>query len=268
MKNLAILLFTLLLVSCGPSDKELASRLINQANKLKRESNYNRTKILLDSLKTTYPKEKQMVIQAGLILTEIGILEQKHNITYLDSLLNLKQRELRPLLLNFVVSVDDQGGDTMLIHKRQRPENSFNRSYIRANLNSKGDFYLSSQYVGEANINHTNMKAICGQLTAQSAEFKEDGFANRHFEDEDTKWEVVCFKNGSDNGISDLIASHSDAAIHVELRGGAGYTIYLEDYDKEAIKDGYEISFVLKEIAKLKVGIADSKRALKKLSGK
>lgn len=261
MKYLFISLLAVFVLACGPSDKELGRKLLAQGQKQKALHKYNSSKVLLDSMISRFPEQLELISLARVELKSIVILEQERNVFYLDSLLKIKQRELSPLLENFTL-VSDNGEDTLLIHKRQRPENSYNRSYIRANLNTNGDFYLSSQYVGEANINHTNMKAICGDLVAQSAEFKEDGFVSRHFEDEDTKWEVIVFKNGSDNGISDLIASHAEDAIRVELRGGSGYTIYLEDFDKEAIKDGYEISFVLKEISGLSQNLANARKAL------
>ncbi len=264
MKYLVYLLLSISIISCGPSNKELASRLIGRAQQLKDEKKFNNSKNILDSLKSAFPKEREMVVKANILLKDIAVLEQQRDVFYTDSLLVIKQKELKPLLVNFVTVVDE-GGDTLLIHTRQRPENSYHRSYVRANLNSRGDFYLSTQYVGENNINHTNMRAVCGSLTAQSDIIKEDGFANRRFEDEDTKWEVICFKNGADNGISDLIASHSNQEVRVEFLGGSAYTIYLESYDKEAIRDGYEISFVLKEIAKLKQSCDNSKRTLLKL---
>lgn len=265
MRYLSFALLLLFTIGCAPSNSELASKLLIEANILKDKKEYNRSKILLDSINSTYPDEQEVCIRASHLVNAISILEQQRIIQLSDSALKEKEATIKPLLLNFKRDVDS-GDDTLLIHIRQLPQNSYNRSYIRANLNTKGDFYLSSQYVGESNINHTQMRAVCGSSVALSVEIKEDGSYNRHFEDEDVKWEIIQFKNNGDNGISDLIAKHYNEGIRVDLIGGNPYSIYLEEYDKEAIRDGYEISFLLKEIALLKETIKRSQRVVEKLS--
>lgn len=264
MRYLLFTFIALMLWQCGPSDRELATKLLQSAEALQRNSKYNDAKILLDSLVRAYPEENEVITKAKLVRKDGAIKEQERNMHFLDSLLQLKSKELKPLMVNFKLVVNEEG-DSLLIHRYQNYENSFNRSYIKANLNIKGDFYLSSQYVGESPIFHTLLKAVAGESVAQTADIPEDGLQNRRFEDEDTFWEIITLRDGMDNGIADLIAKNRNSAVRVELRGKSVYTIYLESYDKEAISDGYEISFVLKEINRLKIAISNAQRTIVKL---
>ena len=114
---------------------------------------------------------------------------------------------------------EEYGAKTLLIHKRQRPENSFNRSYISAQLNTEGEFFISSRYVGEEHIYHKQIKVYDKESKILSEEIEKDDFQNRHFDDGEFKWEVVQYKDGKDNGVVDFIASNVDKPLKVEFIG-------------------------------------------------
>src|SRR5690606_34037267 len=84
---------------------------------------------------------------AQALLREINISEQERNLLFLDSALIIQEALLEPLMKNFLLS-DEYGSAKILIHKRQRPENSYNRTFLRAHLNEAGDFFISSRYHG------------------------------------------------------------------------------------------------------------------------
>ncbi len=76
---------------------------------------------------------------------------------------------------------------------------------------------------------------------------------------------MVNYKDGADNGIIDFIAQNVDKPLKVHFMGKGNYYIVMEKFDKEAISDGYEISFVLKDIAKIKKEISNVREELKRL---
>ena len=90
MRSLYFVSFLLFLVGCAPSDNELASKLLNEANKFKERLEYNKSKILLDSIQASYPKEKEVCIRASHLLNTISILEQQRIIQLSDSVLKVK----------------------------------------------------------------------------------------------------------------------------------------------------------------------------------
>jgi hypothetical protein len=205
----------------------------------------------LDSVIHEFRDLTEEVAFAKRTLESINLLEQERNLKYLDSMIVVKEEELEPLMKNFIES-DEYGSCPILIHRRQRPENSYNRSFIRAYLNKKGKFYISSRYYGTNWIRHNQIKVYHAGESVTSRVVVEDGIKNRRFEDGDDKWEIVNYQDGADNGIIDFIASNADKPLKVQFIGKEYYYIVMERFDKEAIRDGYETSFVLRELAGLR----------------
>lgn len=260
-----ILLFGLILASCGPNKEKIAQEKFERAQQQFQNKNYNDAKLIIDTITEFYPDQIEYTTRAKDLLRTITIEEQKSNLQFLDSVLTVKEAELEPLLKNFTES-SDYGSKKILIHKRQKPENSYSRVYLRAHLDWDGDFYISSQYTGTSHINHNQIKVYFDGNSALSEKVEKDGFLNRQFEDGENVWEIVNYKDGKDNGVADFIASNWNKSLKVQFMGKKYYYIVMEKYDKEAIRDGYEISFVLKEIKKIKEEKEKVKKELFKLT--
>ena len=259
-----IIVLSIAVVACGPSPEQIAKEKFEKANSLFDQEKYNDAKVVLDSIIENFPGEIEFVTRAEDLLRTIKIGEQERNLAFFDSALVAKQAELEVLMKNFIVS-DDYGKKQILIHKRQKPQNSYSRTYLRAHLDMEGNFYISSRYAGDHYIYHKKIKVYNKGQSVTSAEVAEDGFDNRKFEDQGTYWEVVNYKDGADNGIIDFIAQNVDKPLKVQFVGKKHHYILMEKYDKEAISDGYEISFVLKDMAKIKKEIENVKKELKRL---
>lgn len=262
---LTILLLTILLTACGPKEQELAKEKYNQAEQLFNQKKFNDAKLEIDSIEELYPNQIEYITRGNDLLRKITIEEQRQNLVFLDSMLQVKQSELEPLMKNFIES-SDYGAKKILIHKRQKPENSYGRIYLRAHLDLEGEFYISSRYTGAERIYHDQIKVYFSGNNVLSEEIKEDGFNNRHFEDGENQWEVVNYKDGKDNGAIDFIANNANQSLKVQFRGKKYHYILMEKFDKEAIRDGYEISFVLKEIKRIKEEIKKVKAELGRLN--
>ncbi len=249
MMNVRLLPFLsiIVLLGCGPSREEQATKRLEEAIQLRDNSEFNLAKLKLDTLIENFNDLPEQSTQAKVVLKEIRRMEQQRNLTYLDSMLTLKREELPPLMKNFIQS-EEYGPETILIHKRQKPENSYNRTFLRAHLNEEGEFYISSRYQGNQWLHHHQIKVYNQGESILSEEVPEDGFDNRRFEDGDSKWEIVNYKDGKDNGIVNFIAKNWNKPLKVQFIGKKYYYIVMEKFDKEAIRDSYEISFVLKEI--------------------
>lgn len=245
-----IILFAFL-IGCGPSRQEQARERLEEVLVLKESGNFNLAKLKLDTLIKAFSDQTEQVGVARQVLKEISILEQERNLVFLDSMLKVQEEILEPMMKNFIAS-DEYGPQKILIHKRQRPENSFNRTFLRAHLNEAGDFFISSRYYGSQWIYHQQIKVYNQDQSVFSEIVPEDGFDNRRFDDQGEKWEIVQFKDGKDNGIIDYIATHWKDPLKVQLIGKRHVYIVMELFDKEAIRDGYEISFVLKEVHRIK----------------
>ncbi len=255
---------SILAIACEPTPEEVAKEKFTRAQELYQQKNFNDAKVVLDSIIEGFPKEIEFVTRAEDIIRKIKISEQERNLSFYDSLLLKKEEELKVYMKNFRVS-NDYGEKEILIHKRQKPQNSYNRTYLRAHLDMEGNFYISSRYSGDHYIHHNQIKVYNKGQSVKSEVIPEDGFDNRKFEDGGSFWEVVNYKDGKDNGIIDFIAQNVDKPLKVQFIGKKYHYILMEKFDKEAISDGYEISFVLKDITKLKTEIKNIKAELKRL---
>lgn len=267
MKPVKIILLSLLtasiLFSCGPSEEEIAKLRFEQAENLYTSNDFNNAKLILDTIIEEQANIIEFYTRAKDLLRTIKIEEQKNNLEFLDSLLLEKEKELKPLMKNFIIEKEYQR--KILIHKRQKTTNSYNRTYLKSHLYMNGEFYISSHYCGESNINHNQIKVYNKGKSTISEEIPYDSLNNRHFDDGGLYWEIVNYKDGKDNGVVDFISQNYNLPLKVMYFGKKNYYILLEKFDKEAIRDGYEISFILKEVNKLKQEISNSKEELKRL---
>ena len=257
-------LFSIAMLACGPTPEEIAKEKFEKASALFEHEKYNDAKMVLDSIIENFPGEIEFVTRAEDLMRTIKIGEQERNLVFFDSALVAKQAELEVLMKNFIVS-DAYGKKQILIHKRQKPQNSYSRAYLRAHLDMKGNFYISSRYAGGQYIHHKKIKVYNKGESVTSEEIPEDNLNNYKFEDQGTYWEWVNYKDGADNGIIDFIAQNVDKPLKVQFIGKKYHYILMEKYDKQAISDGYEISFVLKDITKIKTEIANVKKELGRL---
>lgn len=256
-----LLTLSITLITMGCNKGKKAEALYNNAMQSYNQKEYNRAKLLLDSILNTYPKSIEYTVRSKDLLATITRTEQETNLIFLDSMLTVKEKELEPLLKNFEES-NEVGDVPILTHKRQKIENSFNRTFLMANLNTDGDFYISSRYVGGTRIHHTRIKVYHQELSAESENIDEDGLRNRSFDDDGVYWEIVNYKNNADNGIADLISQHYTKPLKAEFIGKQRHYIVLETFDKEAIRDAYEISFLLREKKRIKEQITNVKNTL------
>ncbi len=252
------------IVACGPTSEEIAKEKYTRASSLYESGHYNDAMLILDSIANEFSGEIEYVTRAEDLIRKIKISEQERSLAFLDSALTQKNSELDVLMKNFSVS-KEYGEKEILIHKRQKPQNSFNRTYLRSHLDMDGNFYISSRYSGDKYIYHNQIKVYHKDQAVISEVIPYDEFNNRRFEDGGSFWEVVNYKDNTDNGIIDFIAQNVDLPLKVEFIGKKRYYIVMEKFDKQAISDGYEISFVLKEIARIKKEIDIAKNQLDRL---
>ncbi len=262
---IALSLILVSIIACGPTSEEIAKEKYTRAFSLYESGHYNDAMLILDSIANEFSGEIEYVTRAEDLIRKIKISEQERSLAFLDSALTQKNSELEVLMKNFSVS-KEYGEKEILIHKRQKPQNSFNRTYLRAHLDMDGNFYISSRYSGDKYIYHNQIKVYHKDQAVVSEVIPYDEFNNRRFEDGGSYWEVVNYKDNADNGIIDFIAQNVDLPLKVEFIGKKRYYIVMEKFDKQAISDGYEISFVLKEIARIKKEIDIAKNQLDRLN--
>jgi len=255
-----------LITACGPSKEELAQALLGSAETAMEASDFNAAKLKVDSINLLYPDEIEVIAAGQAMMQRIELDEQKQSLNYYDTLLVKRQADFDRLVKSFVYKEGKfEGYAGTYIHKRQQVKNSHDRSYVRAYLDEKGEFYISSRYHGKGHIYHNSIKVYDSGLFAETEQIAESSFDNRSFDDGEDYWETVNYRNGTDNGVVGFIVNNYDKTLKVEFKGKKHHYIVMESYDKEAIRDAYNLSLVIKELADLKASKAAAEKRVEQL---
>ncbi len=234
---------TILVISCGKSDKELAAEKIQLAQLVYQAGDTTQALLHVDSIRSLYPTAIQEITAANQLRNTIysELLYRKQD--ELDTLLN----KIEALEKNFITEKTEFDRYTQYIHKRQEPVRRWNKSYIQVHLDERGELYISSNYYGETQLNHTGLRVYDNDIQAKTEKVELGNALNHQSDFWETKWEKVSYTNGADNGAIEFIAENADRNLKAVFLGDEYYYIILEDYDKQAIKDALALSKLLKQ---------------------
>ena len=106
MKNTLSILLTILLVACSPSDRDRAFGLLNEARIAMQQNRYDDAGTLIDSLRTTFPKELECRRAALVFVDSLELNKAKYSFAKADSALTFKRLELEERKKQFVLEKD------------------------------------------------------------------------------------------------------------------------------------------------------------------
>lgn len=267
MKKIVLWLAVIsLAVACGPNKKELATALLQEAQVAMEGADYNAAKLKVDSINLLYPDQIEEVAEGQRMMQRIELTEQEQSLAYFDTLLVKRKASFEELKGAFVYKKGKfEGYAGTYIHKRQQVKNSHDRCYVRAYLDEKGEFYISSRFHGKGHIHHNSIKVYDDGLFATTEAIESSSFDNRAFDDGEDYWETVNYRNGADNGVVSFVVNNYDKRLKVQFIGKRHHYIVMESFDKEAIRDAYNLSLVIKEIADLETNKATTETRIEAL---
>lgn len=251
MGKLGILALSLLLLSaCDDGGEKKAQVLLEGAKVALAKEDFNEAKIILDSVKTLYPKAFNARKERIKLMQQVDLKEQQKSLVFLDSMLQVKQKEFEALKGSFVLEKDttyQKIGN--YFYPTQTVEKNINRSYLRGQVNELGIMSLTSIYCGPANIHHTAVK-----VTAKDGTFAETPATKDSYETSDlgVKIEKADYKLGNDGGVISFISVNKDTPLRVEYVGDRNFKSVMSADDRKAIAQVYELSQVLSSIEQIK----------------
>ncbi len=265
MKKLGvILLFCLALTSCNSGQQEEvngAEFLYTEAEKCYASGNYNRSKILIDSIHSEYRLEVDVRKRAVELMRKVKTAEDERTKAYFDSIRPYKEAEFEEIAKNFRITSDTAYHNyTQYTHKYQCA--GAPRISLIAEVRDNGDLQLVSVYSGRK-LNHKKVKVENKEnLFVETESIDLDSPYNNRFEDYGTQWEYVTFLDYNMGDLASFIAENADnqlkvtlIADSVETRKGkkaVSYTYFLDPMDRTAIKDAVNLSGVLKDLYRMK----------------
>jgi len=238
-----LILLTVFLTACGPSDEDKARVKLEYAKNLLLKSDTTAAISQLDSIPKLYPQAVYSANAAKNLLKNVRFELMQRKEAELDSV-KIKIAELEK---SFVKEKTEFDRYTQYIHKRQTFKRAWDRSYIQVHLNERGEIYLSSNYYGENWLDHTGLRVYDQGDDAKTAEIPIGSVDNHRSDFMDSKWEKVSYRNGKDNGVIEFIANNVDRNLKAVFLGNKYYYIILEKYDKEAVRDALALSKAIKQ---------------------
>ena len=230
--------------ACGSSQSELASQKIRISESLLSKGDTLNSLLHLDSIPKLYPEasvEIKKAIQISNRICTFQLLKQREKLA-------AAKKVIADLIKEFKPEKGEFEKYTIYIPNRQVFDKSWSRSFVQVYLNEKGDLSLASNYYGEKWLNHTCLKIISPLLTVKTDSVPPESINNRHSDFGGSVWEKVTYRGKQADLVIGMIALNRDKKLKAVFTGSGKntYIMWLEDYDKKAINDSYELSKALK----------------------
>ena len=267
MRNLIIIMSLLLLVSCKdaalPSEsgmEEQAKELLAQANSAYEAQDYTKAKILLDSIKRTYPRAFKVGCEREVLYNRVLVDEKKRDVEFLESEIERLSQLRDSLAKSFDYRKDSRYEDfAVYSHPSQAISKNAGNCFMRATVNEDAEAVITSFYRGNR-IGYNRIKVSSGGV-----------FVEVDVKNADRPWtgreygvyvERYGFKLGNDGDIMKFIAN-AQGPIVVELSGNTSkYTYELRKEDANAIRKVLGLQRVLAAIKENREALDHARYAL------
>ena len=257
MKKLSYLIvLALALASCGENIEKKASMKLQLATEALERNNFAEAKLQIDSIKILYPKAFDARKQGIQLMKQVELREQEQSLLYLDSILNEKQAAFEAIKDRFVLEKDPQYQDVgNYFWPTQTVEKNLHRSFLRFQVDEKGNMLMTSIYCGGSNIHHIAVK-----VTAPDGTFAETPASNDIYETTDLgeKIEKADYRMRQDGNVIGFIYLNKDKKIRVDYLGERKYNTTMSESDRRAAAEVYDLALILSSIEAIKKGIQEA----------
>lgn len=247
-KLIALPLF-MALFSCN-SDEKKAEELFQRAESSFATGDYSLAKLQIDSIRTLYPKAFE-VRKAGIkLMQQVDLQEQQKTLVYLDSVMAVKQASLDSIKGNFVLEKDTAYQEVgNYFYPTQTVEKNIGRSFLRGQVNERGEMSITSIYCAGGKLHHRAVKVSVDDL------FAETPISPDRYETTDLgkAIEKADYKLGADGGVIAFIKANQDKKrIRLEFIGDRNYKTTMQPNDIKAIAELSRLAQILSSIEAIK----------------
>lgn len=238
--------------ACKKQDK--SELLINQAKEAAAKQEFQKAKLLIDSIRILYPDDYHKIQKGRHALYEVELGEQKRNRYYCDSVLKIRQADFPQKQKNFTyqqnTAIESVG---YYVHNEHVFHgNNTQRCYLQFKTDNEGRYFLTSYYCNTYPIEHSKIRLVAPDGSyCESLEVPNDGALNYRFRDDNLYYEIVCFNQKKLNKLMEFAHLHKDDNLKVLLVGKRKHQYPLRSKDLQIMLDGMELSFVLSDIHRL-----------------
>lgn len=262
--TLSLFILILSVTSCN-SGKKKPQDYLAVAEKALQENNFEAAKLHIDSIKILFPKAFEEIKMGFDLMQEVRRAENKRNIAFIDSMIDVNTDRLKEQLPSFDFIRDkDYQEFGNYIPKLTPLSRTIEQHTLRSGLNEKGVLYLESVLSG-MNLNHNKIKVLIADGSyAESLPVTSDGL-NYTFKTLNKTYEIVRFFGNDENGVAEFIYTFEKNPITLNYIGKRSYSRTLSNTEKKAISQSFELSKTILEIEKLKFEKGKSEALLRYL---
>lgn len=246
----------LFFVSCGESVDSKAGKLLQQATAAYEAGEYHGAKVLIDSIRNSYPTAFAARRSALDLMRSVELAEQQRTLDHCNAAIEELSARRDSMLTSFEYEKESRYQDegSYFVSSQALRLNVFN-SLLRVRVAESGTAYITSLYRGKR-IAHSAVKVSAGDSYAMC----DKPFMSTTYRNLGINNERLDFIYGEDGGIMDFISA-ANGTITVELTGSNGKHSYtLRKDDAAAVKKAVALSGVLKSIAEHKKMAAEAQR--------
>ncbi len=262
--QLIMVAMLLLITSCNSKSKK-AKDYLSIAEKAYQNNDYEGAKSNIDSIKLVYPKAFKEIRAGFDLMQEVRRGENKRNIAFMDSMIDVNILKLKELQVNFTFERDKNYQEFGNYVPKLTPQSkTLEQNTLRSGVSEKGVLFLESVLSG-VNLNHNQIKvAIPDGSYKESLVVTADGL-NYKFTTLNKTYEIVRFFGNDENGVAEFIYSFQERPITITYSGRRTYAKTLSNTEKKAVGQSFELSSTLYEIENLKYEKGKSEALLRYL---
>ncbi len=248
--HLIVPLVLLLCASCNSSEKK-AEALYAEAVGMYEHGDYAAAKLMVDSIKATYPKAFATRKKSISLMQRVELGEQLMSLAYLDSLEAVERGQFMQIKDNYkFIKNEDYQDIGLFIVPGQDLSRNLNRTMLYVSVDENGVMKLTSILCGSS-IDHRSIKVVLkADGTFASTKSTNMFYASTHLglSTEKAEFEV----GSSDDGVAAFIADNKDRAMDIECHGTGVARRQLTRQEIDAVVKIGELAAVLASLHEIK----------------
>lgn len=231
-----------MLTGCGDGDEKGAQIHLKKAETALLNEKFSEAKLQIDSIRILYPKAFETRKKGIKLMLQVDLKEQRKALAYLDSMMLIKQNQLDSIRVNFVLEKDtvyQEMGN--YFYPTQVVEKNLGRSFLRGQVNERGEMSLTSIYCAGGKLNHASVRVSVGDTFAETPASKDSYITT----DLGRTIEKADYKLGEDGGVIGFIYENRDKNIQLQFIGDKTYRMAMPRDDRNAISNLVDLARVL-----------------------
>ena len=231
--------------SCSKDNSDKAQAVLDSAQSLYNNRQYDSAMSVLDSLYKKYPSETG-IVRKGMYL--MALAQEQSTIMQLaqaDSVIKANAPIVEEIGKDFTVIKNPDLVENYRVYKTIAKNVLINRTGIEPRVDDNGLLYIVSLLNGRA-VKHTKLRVTAPDGTsAETASIPYDKSQNYRFVVEGISNEMVTFHADQCSDFCQFIADNASQQLKLEFVGSSTYSIPLNKTLKEAIVKSYNYSVAI-----------------------